>query len=89
MVVCFILAATGGFVVGAFFHSNHDSHGDEKEKGATAPRIPAPQIIGEFVFSSPFSQEPPQDDGAGEISEPIWDALIPSESQYTILHEKW
>ncbi|KAI0525613.1 hypothetical protein F5B22DRAFT_351551 [Xylaria bambusicola] len=78
MIVCCILAATGGFVVGAFFHSNRSFYEDHNAKGTIAPRIPASQIIGEFVFSSPFSKEPPQDDGAGDISEPIWDALIPN-----------
>ncbi len=79
ILVCFILTATGGFVVGNFFSSGRGSHGDSNANGATAPRIPAPQIEGKFVFSSPFSKEPPQSDGEGDKSEPIWDALIPSE----------
>ncbi|KAI0907490.1 hypothetical protein F4823DRAFT_553520 [Ustulina deusta] len=78
ILVCFILTATGGFVVGNFFSSGRGSHGDSNANGATAPRIPAPQIEGKFVFSSPFSKEPPQSDGEGDKSEPIWDALIPN-----------
>ncbi|GAW17256.1 hypothetical protein ANO14919_067110 [Xylariales sp. No.14919] len=75
--VCFILTATGGFVAGTLFGSSRDS---QRDFGATntAPRIPAPQIAGNFVFSSAFSQEPPQGDGAGDKSEPVWDALIPN-----------
>lgn len=78
--ICFILTAAGGFLAGTFFNQSRRSHSDGHAKGATAPRIPAPVIEGEFVFKSPFSQEPPQGDGSGEKSEPIWDALIPSKS---------
>ncbi|KAI0540092.1 hypothetical protein GGR58DRAFT_462323 [Xylaria digitata] len=72
IVICFILTATGGFIAGTFFSSREESN------GSTAPRIPAPRIEGEFVFSSAFSKEPPQGDGAGDKSEPVWDALIPN-----------
>ncbi|RYP52810.1 hypothetical protein DL768_002059 [Monosporascus sp. mg162] len=43
-----------------------------------AARIPLPTIDGEFIYHSPFSREPPQGEGSGNKSEPIWDALIPN-----------
>ncbi|KAI1801824.1 hypothetical protein F4811DRAFT_573642 [Daldinia bambusicola] len=39
--------------------------------------IDLPTVQREFVYGSPFSQEPPIDEGSG-ISEPIWDTLIPN-----------
>ncbi|KAL4985159.1 hypothetical protein BDW68DRAFT_199016 [Aspergillus falconensis] len=40
-----------------------------------ASYIPLPQITGEFVHQSLFSVEPPRE---GNVSEPLWDALIPN-----------
>ncbi|KAI0814415.1 hypothetical protein GGR55DRAFT_431522 [Xylaria sp. FL0064] len=82
--VCLILAATGGFVAGSLSNSGRRSRG---ASGSTAPRIPAPQIEGQFVFSSPFSKEPPQDDGSEDKPEPIWDALIPNGLGYFRDHD--
>jgi hypothetical protein len=45
-----------------------------------APRIPLNTIAREFDYGTAFSKEPPQGERAGEISEPIWDTLIPSKS---------
>ncbi|GAP83927.1 hypothetical protein SAMD00023353_0603060 [Rosellinia necatrix] len=87
IVACFILTAAGGFVAGIFFNSARTSHQEGRVNGATAPRIPVPQIEGQFVFSSPFSKEPPQGDGAGEESEPIWDALVPNGLGYFRDHD--
>ncbi|KAI1089108.1 hypothetical protein F5B19DRAFT_468785 [Rostrohypoxylon terebratum] len=44
----------------------------------TEQSIPLLGIQREFIYNSPFSREPPQVDGSGEISEPIWDELIPN-----------
>jgi hypothetical protein len=68
ILLSFILTATGGFVAGTFFNSTRVSHGNGQANGVTAPRIPASQIEGKFVFSSAFAKEPPQGD-----------TLIPSE----------
>lgn len=85
--VCFILTAAGGFLAGTLFNQSRGSHREGHANRATAPRIPAPVIEREFVFKSPFSQEPPQGDGAGEKSEPIWDALIPNGLGYFRDHD--
>ncbi|KAI1124345.1 hypothetical protein F5Y10DRAFT_31464 [Nemania abortiva] len=65
------LVAVGGFFVGLAYKSGSSG----EVAGVTAPRIPALQIVGEFVFGSPFSKEPPLE---GDVPEPIWDTLIPN-----------
>lgn len=73
-----ILAAVIGFFVGALsihFHNKITNHGAPNN---VAPRITLQNIRREFIYPSPFSREPPQGEGSGEISEPIWDSLIPS-----------
>ncbi|KAJ8128842.1 hypothetical protein O1611_g4791 [Lasiodiplodia mahajangana] len=80
LVICFGLAATGGFIAGLLLNLSRDSQGKDIAREAIAPRIPVPQIEGKFVFSSAFSKEPPLGDESGDISEPIWDSLIPKQS---------
>ncbi len=59
---------------------------DPSYSSSTAPRIPIPYTPAEFVYSSPFSLEPPQGEGPGEELEPIWDGLVPTMDLLAILH---
>lgn len=75
----FILAVTAGFIAGSFFTHTYENTASENDLENIAPRISLPHIRRAFNYSSPFSREPPQRERAGEISEPIWDSLLPSE----------
>ncbi|KAI1504899.1 hypothetical protein F5X99DRAFT_405536 [Biscogniauxia marginata] len=73
LVLAFVLTSVLSFAAGAL-----STRGIAYLEGSkTAPQIPLPTVQREFVYSSPFSQEPPQGEGSGKESEPIWDALIP------------
>ncbi|CAJ2512977.1 Uu.00g010960.m01.CDS01 [Anthostomella pinea] len=78
VIACFFLTAIGCYFAGRLSKPGQASHQKGDAAGSTAPQISVPGIVGEFVFKSPFSQEPPQGEGAGDASEPIWDALIPN-----------
>ncbi|KAI1382421.1 hypothetical protein F4677DRAFT_401878 [Hypoxylon crocopeplum] len=74
----FCLAAAAGFATGtAFMRGNAISESSDRLP-RTAPYIPLPRVERTLMYSSPFSREPPQGEGAGQESEPIWDALIPN-----------
>ncbi|KAI1737126.1 hypothetical protein F4680DRAFT_429462 [Xylaria scruposa] len=79
-ILVIVLSVAAGFFAGATWTGTHDckSAQEDLSLAATAPQIPVPYLQGEFTYSSPFSQEPPQGDGAGNMSEPIWDALVPN-----------
>ncbi|KAI1342871.1 hypothetical protein F5Y15DRAFT_371275 [Xylariaceae sp. FL0016] len=66
-----------GFVVGVFCGMENATFGRNGIE-STAPRIRLPAVERTFIYSSPFSQEPPKGPGSGNESEPIWDALIPN-----------
>ncbi len=79
-----LLSAGADFFAGAIWMRNVINVNDPSYSSSTAPRIPIPYTQAEFVYSSPFSLEPPH--GAGEESEPIWDGLVPSMDLLAILH---
>ena len=54
------------------------SRGDSDSIQNVVPRIPLPNIRREFTSNSPFLDAPPLGKSGEEISEPIWDSLIPS-----------
>lgn len=78
VISCSILAAIIGFIAGSFSMYVYSNAARSDVLENVAPRIPLPPIQREFNYPSPFSREPPQGEGAGAISEPIWDSLIPS-----------
>lgn len=80
VIIWLIASAIVGFTIGILFADFASTSGDRDPSKAGAPRIPLPTVLREFVYSSPFSQEPPQGEGSGAVSEPIWDALVPSKS---------
>lgn len=90
-VLAIVLSVAAGFFAGATWTGTHNckSAQEDLSLAETAPQIPVPYLQGEFTYSSPFSQEPPQGDGAGNMSEPIWDALIPSELPPIRLDHAW
>ncbi|KAI0376692.1 hypothetical protein F5Y04DRAFT_285635 [Hypomontagnella monticulosa] len=75
---CLFLIVASSFLTERISHPSINNCGEDEVNEITAPRIPVSRIQGEFVFSSPFSREPPQGEGAGEESELIWDALVPN-----------
>lgn len=74
------LSLSIGFIAGILAVSQVTSRSSTYVLDSVAPRIPLPSISREFVGTSAFSREPPQGDMSGNISEPIWDVLIPSKS---------
>ncbi|KAL4927489.1 uncharacterized protein BDV17DRAFT_124059 [Aspergillus undulatus] len=79
----FMLSLAAAFTTGALFTLYISSHDDtytvsKASLSNIAPFITLPQISGQIIHNSPFSKEPPQGPGAGNISEPIWDALVPN-----------
>jgi hypothetical protein len=86
LVLSLIIAFTTGVLLTIYISNPITTHGDESgtvEKMHIAPHIPLHQIAGKFVYPSPFSKEAPRE---GNISEPTWDALIPSTSLSTFNH---
>ncbi|KAI8959245.1 hypothetical protein F5Y11DRAFT_333863 [Daldinia sp. FL1419] len=75
--IAFFAVAATGFVAGAVLVRSIPCPNDKHISQPTAPRVPVPPIEREFTYNSPFSREPPKGEGAGETSEPVWDALIP------------
>lgn len=77
--IALIIAAAIGFAAGSLLTAKtpHGKGNKEAFEGRT-PRIPIPTILREFAYDTPFSQEPPQGEGSGSASEPIWDTLVPS-----------
>lgn len=76
--IVFLFAIAVGFAAGALSMRRTSHPNRSSSLPDTAPRIPIPTIQREFVYSSPFSKEPPRGPDAGNASEPIWDALVPS-----------
>ncbi|KAL4740777.1 hypothetical protein BDV11DRAFT_213887 [Aspergillus similis] len=81
-ILCFIISLITAFIAGVLLgldvSSSTSTHNHESGTSSSIPkasRIPLPQITGEFVHQSLFSVEPPLE---GNVSEPIWDALIPN-----------
>ncbi|KAL4939579.1 hypothetical protein BDV06DRAFT_224900 [Aspergillus oleicola] len=79
----FVLSLAAAFTTGVLFTlysipDDYDSgSGQEADLHYIAPYLPLPRIAGEIIHNSPFSKEPPQGPGAGNVSEEIWDALVP------------
>ncbi|KAJ9227410.1 hypothetical protein DTO271D3_1420 [Paecilomyces variotii] len=73
-----IFAAILGFVAGVLSIRIHAMIINCHAFNHLAPRIPLQNIPGEFTYPTPFSEEPPQGEGAGQIAEPIWDSLVPN-----------
>lgn len=89
-ILCFVLSLITAFTTGVlltiYISNPTTTHSDESgslENVQIAPQIPLPQVAGEFIYPSPFSKEAPQE---GNVSEPTWDALIPSTSSFTFKH---
>ncbi|KAL4954953.1 hypothetical protein BDW69DRAFT_183017 [Aspergillus filifer] len=81
----FVLALAAAFTTGiliTLYSIPNSFENDFASQGVVlrgiAPYLPLPRIAGEIIHDSPFSKEPPQGPGAGNTSEPIWDALIPN-----------
>ncbi|KAL5335750.1 hypothetical protein BJX70DRAFT_401304 [Aspergillus crustosus] len=87
-ILCFVLSLITAFATGVLLtiyisntSSTQSSRFGVDEDASLAPYIPLPVISGEFIHQSPFSKEPPLE---GNVSEPIWDALIPNGLGYFI-----
>lgn len=81
----FVLAAILGFAAGALYVHYTVKTNDtcNSTLDNVALRVYLNSIEREFDYGTEFSKEPPHGEGAGEMSEPIWDSLIPSESPIT------
>ncbi|KAL4967380.1 uncharacterized protein BDV14DRAFT_198109 [Aspergillus stella-maris] len=84
-VLGFVLALAAAFTTGILvtLYTNPNSFENdfaiqEVVLDGIAPYLPLPRVAGEIIHDSPFSKQPPQGPGAGNISEPVWDALIPN-----------
>lgn len=79
-----VISAVVGFTTGVLLVASilHNRNGHSSKHGAS--HIQLPIILRNFVYSSPFSREPPQGEESGTTSpsEPVWDALVPSELQW-------
>jgi hypothetical protein len=75
VIVVMVITGVSGFALGILTANlrSRNSFGE-----SVAPRIHLPTIQRFFTFPSPFSQPPPGGLESGNVSEPIWDALIPS-----------
>ncbi|KAH7324813.1 hypothetical protein B0I35DRAFT_425006 [Stachybotrys elegans] len=71
-----VLTSGAGFFAGVLWTQN--ALNINNYSSSTAPKIPLPYTQTEFVYSSPFSLAPPQGEGSGDESEPIWDDLVPN-----------
>lgn len=80
LVVGCTLAMTASFAAGAFSARSGAQPNVlcSEEFANMAHVIPLPPIQRAFTYPSPFAMEPPQGPGSGQISEPVWDTLIPS-----------
>ncbi|KAL3478694.1 hypothetical protein BJX99DRAFT_256344 [Aspergillus californicus] len=81
-ILCFVASLIAAFTTGVLLtlyisttSTTHRCEPETLENIPIAPHTPLRQIAGEFAHQSPFSKEPPRE---GNVSEPIWDALIPN-----------
>ncbi|KAJ0418862.1 hypothetical protein BJY00DRAFT_314541 [Aspergillus carlsbadensis] len=84
-VLSLIIAFTTGALLSVYLSNSLATHKSGFESpgiaSIIAPHIPLAEISAEFTHHSPFSKEPPRE---GNVSEPIWDALIPNGLGYFI-----
>jgi hypothetical protein len=77
-----LFIAGAGFTLGVL--ATRPSVEREAAENAAAT-IPLRFILREFIYSTAFSEEPPRGETAGNMSEPVWDSLIPSMSLRSLL----
>jgi hypothetical protein len=74
-----VLVAILAFGAGSLHRAPPEARHDGRHSlVGVATRVPLPLIKKKFAEKSDFLQEPPHGEGSGNISEPIWDDLLPS-----------
>lgn len=79
LILSYITFGVIGFGTGVLYNSSYSSNGSGAELEEVAHRIPLPLVKKQFMNETLFLKEPPHGEGSGNISEPIWDSLIPSQ----------
>ena len=75
-----VMGTAIGYVTATLSTTSTLDRGDSDSIQNVVPRILLPNIRREFTSHSPFSNAPSLGQSGEEISEPIWDSLIPSKS---------
>lgn len=80
VVFLFLVTATAGFLAGFFAAHGRALCGDiDRDTITMASIISLVPVPRQFRYDSMFSEEPPHGPDSGNVSEPIWDTLIPSQ----------
>ena len=80
--ICFILTVIVSFGTGMIAPSvaQRCFKISTATRDGVANRVLLGEVLKSFNYSTAFSEEPPRGSGAGNISEPAWDSLIPGKS---------
>lgn len=79
IILSYVLVAVLSFGAGFLHRASETRHDSHPSLAGVASRVPLPLIKKKFVEKSDFLKEPPHGEGSGNISEPIWDELLPSQ----------